>query len=38
MNFEDILSTDFGDVKAEVHWSEHYKHGRHEFFVKEWLE
>ena len=33
-----LLSTPYGDVKAEVHWSRHPKFGSYDFFIKEWLE
>lgn len=31
------LSTGKGTAKAEVHWSQHEKYGKFEFFVKRWL-
>lgn len=32
------LVTDDGDMRAEVHWSQCEGHGKHDFFVKRWLE
>lgn len=31
------LETDEGIQKAEVHWSQHPKFGKKEFFIKSWL-
>ncbi|MBQ8720223.1 MAG: hypothetical protein IJY65_04245 [Clostridia bacterium] len=31
------LSTGKGTSKAEVHWSQHKKYGKFDFFVKRWL-
>lgn len=32
------ISTSYGSVKVEVHWSRHPKFGSYDFFIKEWLE
>ena len=31
------LKTDHGTEKAEVHWSQHPKYGKKEFFIKKWI-
>jgi hypothetical protein len=33
-----VLDTPDGYIKAEVHWSQCEGVGKHEFFIKEWLE
>ena len=32
------LVTSKGERKAEVHWSQHEKYGKKDFFVKKWIE
>lgn len=32
------LETDEGVQKAEVHWSQHPKYGKREFFIKRWID
>lgn len=33
-----ILDTPEGYRKAEVHWSQHSEYGKHDFFIKEWID
>ena len=33
-----LIDTPEGHLRAEVHWSQHFKHGKHDFFIKKWID